>query len=107
MATVSGATLYVDALPDGREVGRRQQHQRYLRNTSGNVTVTANNACGSSTARTLAVTANTTPARTGYDQWWRNPLQRKFGYLFRSCSFRRDHVYLDIAFRMDGNLDQQ
>jgi hypothetical protein len=32
---------------------------------SGNITVTANNACGSSTAQTLAITVNTVPSQPG------------------------------------------
>ncbi len=66
IVSVSGATSYTWALPTGWTGTSTTTTINTTANTSsGNVTVTANNGCGSSTAQTMAVTVNSTPATPG------------------------------------------
>jgi subtilisin-like proprotein convertase family protein len=68
IAAVSGATSYTWTVPAGATITSGQGTTAIVVNmgsTSGNVTVTATNTCGTSTAATLAVTINTAPSTPG------------------------------------------
>jgi hypothetical protein len=66
VASVSGASSYTWTLPSGwTGSSTTNSISATVGANSGNVTVTANNACGSSTAQTLAVTVNTVPSQPG------------------------------------------
>jgi hypothetical protein len=66
VAAVSGATSYTWTLPSGwTGTNTTNSINPTVGANSGNITVTANNACGSSTVRTLAVTVNPTPSQPG------------------------------------------
>lgn len=60
------ATSYTWTLPSGWSgTSTTNSINTTASTTSGNITVTANNACGSSTPQTLAITVNTIPATPG------------------------------------------
>ena len=64
ISAVSGATSYTWSLPSGWSgTSTTTSINTTASTTSGNITVTANNACGSSSAQALAVTVNTVPAQ--------------------------------------------
>jgi large repetitive protein len=66
IGSVSGATGYTWTVPSGATINSGQGTTSIsvtFGTSSGNVSVTANNACGSSTARTSAITVNTVPAQ--------------------------------------------
>lgn len=66
VAAVSGATSYTWTLPSGwTGTSTTNSISVTTGSSGGNVSVTANNICGSSTARTLAVAASATPAQPG------------------------------------------
>jgi hypothetical protein len=66
VAAVPGATSYTWTYPGGWSGSSTSNSIATTAGaTSGNVTVVANNACGSSTSQTLAVTVNPTPAQPG------------------------------------------
>jgi len=66
VATVAGATSYTWALPGGwTGTSTTNIITTTASATSGNISVTASNACGSSPAQTLSVTVNTIPATPG------------------------------------------
>jgi hypothetical protein len=66
IAAVPGATSYTWTLPSGWSgINTTNSINPTVGANSGNITVTANNACGSSTAQTLAVTVTTTPSQPG------------------------------------------
>jgi hypothetical protein len=66
VAPVSGATSYTWSLPGGWTGSSATNIINTTANaTSGNVTVTATNACGTSAVQTLSVTVNTTPGTPG------------------------------------------
>ena len=66
ISTVSGATSYSWTLPSGWSgTSSTNTINTTAGTTSGNVVVTANNSCGSSSGRTLAVTVNTPPNTAG------------------------------------------
>jgi hypothetical protein len=66
ITSVPGATSYTWTLPGGWSGSSITNSINTTASaTSGNVTVTANNACGSSSAQTLAVTINTIPSTPG------------------------------------------
>ncbi|MCX6232659.1 MAG: plastocyanin/azurin family copper-binding protein, partial [Bacteroidetes bacterium] len=66
ITAVSGATSYTWTLPSGwTGTSTNISITATASITAGNVSVTANNACGSSAAKTLAVTVNTPPAQPG------------------------------------------
>lgn len=66
VTAVAGATSYTWTLPSGWTGTSTTNSINVTTGTAGgNISVTANNTCGSSTARTLAVTVNTTPAQPG------------------------------------------
>jgi hypothetical protein len=66
VAPVSGASSYTWTLPSGwTGSSTTNSISATVGANSGNITVTANNACGSSTPRTLAVTVNTVPSQPG------------------------------------------
>lgn len=66
IGAVAGATSYTWTLPSGwTGSSTTTSITTTVGSTSGNVSVTANNACGSGTARTLSVTVNTVPAQPG------------------------------------------
>ena len=64
VSAVSGATSYTWTLPGGWSgTSTTNSITTTASTTAGNITVTANNGCGSSLAQTLAITVNTTPAQ--------------------------------------------
>jgi plastocyanin len=64
IAAVSGATSYTWSLPSGWSGSSTTTTITTVSGTSsGNVSVTANNACGASAAKTFAVTVTPTPAQ--------------------------------------------
>jgi hypothetical protein len=64
IAAVSGATSYTWILPSGWTGNSTTTSITAVANaTSGNISVMANNSCGSSLVKTLAVTVNTIPAQ--------------------------------------------
>ncbi len=66
VAAVSGATSYTWTLPAGwTGSSTTNSISAMTTTTSGNITVKANNTCGSSSVQTLAVTANSIPAMPG------------------------------------------
>lgn len=66
ISTVSGAISYTWTMPSGWSgVSSSNSITLTSNTTSGNITVKANNTCGSSAAQTLAVTVNTVPAAPG------------------------------------------
>jgi hypothetical protein len=66
IADVGGATSYTWSLPNGwTGTSTINSISAVASTTSGNISVTANNTCGSSTAQTLAVTVNNIPAQPG------------------------------------------
>jgi hypothetical protein len=66
VAAVSGATSYTWTLPSGwTGSSTTNSISATVGANSGNITVTANNTCGSSTAQTLAITVNTVPTQPG------------------------------------------
>ncbi len=66
VAAVSGATSYTWTLPGGwTGTSSTNSITTTTGASSGNISVTANNSCGSSAAHTLAVTINTAPAMPG------------------------------------------
>jgi len=66
VATVNGATSYTWTLPNGWTGSSTTESISATADaTSGNILVTANNACGSSTAQTLSVTVASAPAQPG------------------------------------------
>jgi large repetitive protein len=66
VTAVSGATSYTWSLPSGwNGTSTTNSITATVGATSGNITVTANNSCGSSTAQTLAVTVSALPAQPG------------------------------------------
>ena len=63
---VAGATSYTWTLPSGWSgTSTSASITTNPSATSGNITVTANNGCGSSSAQTLAITVNLLPAQPG------------------------------------------
>jgi hypothetical protein len=63
---IAGATSYTWTLPGGWTGSSNSNSiTSTAGNTGGTITVTANNACGSSPVQTLAVTVNTNPAMPG------------------------------------------
>ncbi len=66
ITAVSGAASYTWTLPGGwTGTSATNSITAASSTTSGNVTVTANNSCGSSSAQTLPITVNTPPAIPG------------------------------------------
>ncbi len=66
VVSVSGATSYTWTLPTGWSGTNTTNSITALSGTSsGNITVKANNTCGSSTPKSIAVTVNTPPATPG------------------------------------------
>jgi len=68
ISAVSGATSYNWTLPSGwsgSSTGTSISATPGSSAQSGNISVMANNSCGSSTARTLSVTVNTAPSQPG------------------------------------------
>ena len=66
VSPVSGATSYTWTMPSGWTGSSvTNSINATAGSSSGNVTVVANNACGSSAAQNLAVTVNPTPAQPG------------------------------------------
>jgi len=65
IAAVSGATSYTWTLPSGWTGSSVSTSINAITASSGTISVVANNSCGSGTARTLNVTANTVPAQPG------------------------------------------
>jgi photosystem II stability/assembly factor-like uncharacterized protein len=66
VAAVAGATSYTWTLPGGwTGTSTTNSISATVGATSGTVSVTANNGCGNSVARTLSVTVNPTPAQPG------------------------------------------
>lgn len=66
VAAVSGATSYTWTLPSGWSgTSTTNSISTTASATSGNITVTANNSCGSSSAATLAITVTPIPATPG------------------------------------------
>jgi hypothetical protein len=68
ITAVSGATSYTWILPSGwtgSSTSTSISATPGSSASSGNISVTANNSCGSSTARSLAVTINSAPAQPG------------------------------------------
>ena len=68
ISAVSGATSYTWTLPSGwsgSSTGTSISAMPTSSAQSGNISVTANNSCGSSTTRTLSVTVSTVPAQPG------------------------------------------
>ncbi|MBN2761941.1 MAG: T9SS type A sorting domain-containing protein, partial [Bacteroidales bacterium] len=66
IAAVSGATSYTWTLPSGWSGSSTSTSIEATAGASGGtISVTANNSCGSGTARTLSVTVATTPAQPG------------------------------------------
>ncbi len=66
VAAVSGATSYTWTLPSGWTGSSSSNSITTTSSTiSGNITVTANNACGSSSSQVLAITVNTVPTQPG------------------------------------------
>jgi PKD repeat protein len=66
--SVSGATSYTWAVPSGATITSGQGTTSITVNygtSGGNVTVTASNSCGTSSASSLAVTVNTVPTAPG------------------------------------------
>jgi hypothetical protein len=66
----SGATSYTWTVPDGASISSGQGTASIVVNyscsaVSGNVTVTASNDCGTSSARTFAITVNGAPSQPG------------------------------------------
>jgi hypothetical protein len=62
VAAVSGATSYSWTLPSGwRGTSTTNSITATIGSNGGNITVTANNACGNSVAQTLAITVNPLP----------------------------------------------
>ena len=63
---VNGATSYTWTMPSGwTGTSTTETLNTTIGNTSGNVTVTASNSCGTSSAQTFAVTVNVVPAQPG------------------------------------------
>jgi hypothetical protein len=66
IATVGGATSYTWTLPSGWTGSSTTNSITAVANSSGtSISVTANNACGSSTPQTLSLTVNSVPAQPG------------------------------------------
>lgn len=66
ITAVSGATSYTWTLPSGwTGTSSTTSITTTVGSSGGNITVTANNACGISTASTLTITLNTVPAQPG------------------------------------------
>jgi len=66
ITAVTGATSYLWTLPSGwTGTSTTNSITATIGSASGNISVVANNACGASTARTLAVTVNTVLAQPG------------------------------------------
>ena len=68
ISAVSGATSYTWTLPSGwsgNSTGTSISATPGTNAQSGNISVTANNNCGNSTARTLSVTVNSVPSQPG------------------------------------------
>jgi hypothetical protein len=66
ITTVAGATSYTWTLPGGWSgTSTTNTINTTASATSGDITVTANNACGSSTVQTLAITVDAIPATPG------------------------------------------
>jgi uncharacterized protein (TIGR02145 family) len=66
ISSVSGATSYTWTLPSGWSGSSNSTSINAIVGSSGGtISVTANNSCGSSAARTLPVTVNTIPAQPG------------------------------------------
>jgi hypothetical protein len=66
VASVSGASSYTWTLPSGWSgTSTSNSIIANVGASGGNITVTANNACGSSTAQTLAITVNQIPSQPG------------------------------------------
>ena len=66
ISAVSGATSYTWTLPVGWTGSSTSSSITAVAGTnSGNISVTANNSCGSSLIRTLAVSSNTVPVQPG------------------------------------------
>jgi hypothetical protein len=64
--TVNSATSYTWTLPNGWNGNSTTNSISTTAGSgSGNISVTANNACGSSTAQTIAVTVNSAPSQPG------------------------------------------
>ena len=66
VAVVNGATSYTWTLPSGwTGISSTNSINTTASTLSGNITVTADNACGSSAAQTLAISVNTVPNTPG------------------------------------------
>ena len=66
ITTVAGATSYTWTMPAGwMGTSATNSIDATASATSGDVSVTANNTCGSSTAQTLTITVNSIPAQPG------------------------------------------
>ncbi len=65
IASVSGATSYTWAYSGGGSPGGSGTSVTFSPTTSGTLSVTANNACGISSQRTLSITVTQTPAQPG------------------------------------------